>query len=275
MGMTCFPGYSKQDVIDHVTRAHETEHCRYTTVATYISGDVLWAVVELVATVDGFRGLASWQDMRIIACYVLDRGSTGWGHKDIEEFMHPYHYSCPLQFLEMAPEKHPEWRAKVRSWHARPNNPNAGKLVDDQLRVMRICNAHMLSLEAFACRATALRNKTVPRKWSVFFGEAKWKNAYDEIHRDLDQPFIVGKFKPEDSRKKVIRTFDFDYAFSDAETEEDAIRSVHWGAVNNALLAHTPEGRRMDLVAFPSSDVLALYPDLVEKFPDAFQGRMF
>jgi len=276
MGATVFPGYSKQDVIDHVTRVYEDHKCRYTTVATYIVGNVLWAVVELMAKVDGFRGLPSYGDVRIIACYLLGNESgSGWGYKDLEESMSPYHYSCPLQFLSMTPEKSPEWRAKVRNWHAQQKGLNDGGLIDDRLRVMRIGDAHMLSLDAFASRAKAFQNKNIPRKWTVFFGEAKWKDCYEEIHREYDQPFVVKNFEPKDSGKEAGRKFDFDHAFSDAETSEDAIRSVHWGAVNNALLAHTPEGYRGGFVAFPSPDVLALYPDLVEKFPDAFRSECF
>jgi len=273
MGATIFRGYSKQDVIDHVTRFYETDKCVYTTVATYVVDNILWAVVELMAKVDGFRGLPSYGNVRIIACYLLGNESgSGWGYKDLEESMSPYHYSCPLPFLSMAPEKSPEWRTKVRTWHAQHKGLNDGRLIDDRLRVMRIQDAHMLSLEAFASRAKAFQNKNIPRKWTVYFGEAKWKDCYEEIHHDYDQSFVVKKSEPKDSGEEIRRNFDYDQAFSDAETSEEAIRSVHRGAVNNALLAHTPEGRGREFCAFPSPDVLALYPELVEKFPDAFQS---
>jgi len=60
-------------------------------------------------------------------------------------------------------------------------------------------------------------------------------------------------------------------AFSDADTAEQAVADVHHGAVNNALYSNTPEARQMNLPAssFPSPTILADYPDLIEKFPDA------
>jgi len=122
---------------------------------------------------------------------------------------------------------------------------------------MRIYDSYKLSLEAFASKAKAIRNHDIPRKWTVYFGEVEWKDGFGNIHR-----------KP-------------DHAFSDADTRKEAIRDVHRGAVNNALYANTPEGREIMLRAglplawFPPPHVLALYPDLVEKFPDAIQGQLF
>jgi len=71
-------------------------------------------------------------------------------------------------------------------------------------------------------------------------------------------------------RKWEVRHGDYS-AFSDAATAEEAIADVHRGAVNNALYLNTPEGRSANLPgsSFPPAAVLAEYPDLVEKFPDA------
>nr|QGW60597.1 hypothetical protein [bacterium] len=71
-------------------------------------------------------------------------------------------------------------------------------------------------------------------------------------------------------RKWEVRHDDYS-AFSDAATAEEAIADVHRGAVNNALYLNTPESRSANLPgsSFPPAAVLAEYPDLVEKFPDA------
>nr|WP_317623546.1 zincin-like metallopeptidase domain-containing protein [Bordetella pertussis] len=71
-------------------------------------------------------------------------------------------------------------------------------------------------------------------------------------------------------RKWEVRHGDYS-AFSDAATAEEAIADVHRGAVNNALYLNTPESRSASLPgsSFPPAAVLAEYPDLVEKFPDA------
>jgi hypothetical protein len=37
----------------------------------------------------------------------------------MEETSHPYQYSCPISYLDMAPEKCAEWREKVREYHAK------------------------------------------------------------------------------------------------------------------------------------------------------------
>ena len=42
-----------------------------------------------------------------------DRG-YGWGSKDMDEGMHPYHYSCPLSFLDPAPVQNKDRHEKVR-----------------------------------------------------------------------------------------------------------------------------------------------------------------
>jgi len=71
-------------------------------------------------------------------------------------------------------------------------------------------------------------------------------------------------------RRWDVRYGDFS-AFSDAATAQEAIADVHHAAVNNALYLNTAEARSASLTAstLPPAAVLAEYPDLVEKFPDA------
>lgn len=35
----------------------------------------------------------------------------------------PYYYSCPLSYLDLAPEQSADWRAGVRAYHARRRTP--------------------------------------------------------------------------------------------------------------------------------------------------------
>jgi len=122
---------------------------------------------------------------------------------------------------------------------------------------MNINDAHKFSLEAFASKATVIRNHDIPRKWTVYFGEVEWKDGFGNIHR-----------KP-------------DHVFSDADTRRDAIVDVHRISVSNALYENTPEGRERMLrmgfepAWFPPRHVLELYPDLVERFPGAIQRQLF
>ena len=59
------------------------------------------------------------------AAICLERSGGQWGYKPLDESMHPYYYSCPLSYLDLAPEQSAEWRAGVRAYHARRRTPTA------------------------------------------------------------------------------------------------------------------------------------------------------
>jgi len=51
-----------------------------------------------------------------ISAALLDGSEHGWGCKVMDEVMHPFYYSCPLEFLERtdsSPHKDESWRLKV------------------------------------------------------------------------------------------------------------------------------------------------------------------
>jgi hypothetical protein len=61
---------------------------------------------------------------RFILCDLLravsqkqDGGYGRWGNKSMAESSHPYQYSCPISYLDMAPEECAEWREGVRAYH--------------------------------------------------------------------------------------------------------------------------------------------------------------
>lgn len=80
---------------------------------------ILWAVHEVLKDSDAEKCLGK----RFIACYLMDgRGNDRYkyGYKGMEESMGPYFYSCPITYLDMAPEVTcPVWRDKVKAHHAR------------------------------------------------------------------------------------------------------------------------------------------------------------
>lgn len=94
---------------------------RGVTQAHCLRGLVLWTVVSIQSrdTEDG-----EWSEVtRYIGCHLLQRASKtlGAGHKDMDESMGPYEYSCPLAYLDMvpvAPKGSEKWREKVRQYHA-------------------------------------------------------------------------------------------------------------------------------------------------------------
>lgn len=121
MGWT-FGHSTKQGLIKHLTMAQAGETRTWDCVAHCYRGNsyrgVLWTVQTV--TVNATHEIVS----TFIGCYLLSynrsQGTTYcWGYKDMCESMHPYYYSCPLGYLEMAPEECPEWRAKVRAYHAK------------------------------------------------------------------------------------------------------------------------------------------------------------
>jgi hypothetical protein len=57
-----------------------------------------------------------------VALYLLANSRHGWGYKDEDESVGPYHVNCPLSYLEGLSEPinewSREWREKVREYHA-------------------------------------------------------------------------------------------------------------------------------------------------------------
>jgi len=117
---------TKAALVNRLIQAEENEQRSIRVIAHSVVGSKLWMVVEYAAKVpcewfDG-RTAEPGETFRCIHVALLssDRKSDDyrWGYNDYSEVEHPYHYSCPLKFLKLAPERCPEWRAKVREWHA-------------------------------------------------------------------------------------------------------------------------------------------------------------
>ena len=76
---------------------------------------------RITAKVADIFGLNAGESTAFIRCDLLQGSGNDWGHKPLEEAMHPYYYSCPLRYLDMAPEQCRDWRDGVRAHHARRN----------------------------------------------------------------------------------------------------------------------------------------------------------
>lgn len=94
----------------------KTVHVSGRCLARSARGNVLWTVWETTRT-DKTDGAVIEVD-RWIGCDLLKREPDyGWGYKDMEESMHPYYYTCPLWYLDLAPKVTcEEWRRKVREY---------------------------------------------------------------------------------------------------------------------------------------------------------------
>jgi len=118
MGWSYTYDATKADIIDNLTRMQgwgegreggAIKHC--------VRGNVLWTVHEI-------RDVTTHANaIRFIGCFLLGKAKDcGWGSKDMEESMGPCYYSCPLEYLDMAPIPEGEyakgWRDNVRAYHA-------------------------------------------------------------------------------------------------------------------------------------------------------------
>lgn len=125
MGWLFTSGQTRAALIRRLTESQDNDSARYRTLAHCTKGNVLWAVQEVVFKIAKPQYDAG-VPYRFIGCYLLaNQRGCGWGYKDMEESMHPYHYHCPLSYLDMVPEACPDWREQVRNWHARASRPVA------------------------------------------------------------------------------------------------------------------------------------------------------
>jgi hypothetical protein len=121
-----FSRQTRSKLIAELLKPQETECFSEKVIARALRGNVLWSVVELTAKVEGGgRNLSPGESYRYIRCDLLKGGGDEWGYKPLDESMHPYYYSCPLSYLDMAPEACPEWRQNVRAYHAQRHSSGA------------------------------------------------------------------------------------------------------------------------------------------------------
>jgi hypothetical protein len=75
---------------------------------------VLWAVMECTkpyGKLEGPRYRPAGH--RWILCVLIDCYRGDWGYKDMDETVGPNYYSCPVEFLDMAPQPETDW---ARDW---------------------------------------------------------------------------------------------------------------------------------------------------------------
>jgi len=117
MGWT-FVRASRDQLIQELISPQETVLARSIVIDHALNGKVLWTVVRVTAKQVGVMNLAVGESICYIGCDVLESAGLEWGYKSLDESVHPYYYSCPLRYLDMAPERCPKWRENVRAYHA-------------------------------------------------------------------------------------------------------------------------------------------------------------
>ena len=124
MGTYYTLGASRADVIAELLTTQPYMNAENKTIqrrilAHCLKGNVLWTVNEVL--IDG--ALADrWIGCDLLVCYRRN-GATTWGYKPMDEDSHPYYYTCPLRYLDLASphdgsQYSTEWREKVRAYWA-------------------------------------------------------------------------------------------------------------------------------------------------------------
>lgn len=117
MGWT-FVRTSRDQLIRELIAPQETDRAHSTVVDHTLNGKVLWTVVRVTAQQAGVMNLAVGESTCYIGCNVMEGSSDRWGYKSLDESVNPYYYSCPLRYLDMAPEQCRKWREGVHAYHA-------------------------------------------------------------------------------------------------------------------------------------------------------------
>ena len=116
MGYTFAKGMNRQETVNHLTRPSSSTTSQgifrsTRTLAKSLRGSQLWVVTE-VTDRDLSDGTETVEN--VINLHLLDTYAHGCGYQSFGEEDRPYHYDCPLKYLDMAPVKCQDWRDGVR-----------------------------------------------------------------------------------------------------------------------------------------------------------------
>jgi hypothetical protein len=106
MGWT-FVRQTRDQLIRELLAPQASERACCEVIDHTLDGDVLWTVVRVTARQAGVMGLAAGESVCYIGCHLLESSGGDWGYKSLDESVHPYYYSCPLRYLDMAPVQSP------------------------------------------------------------------------------------------------------------------------------------------------------------------------
>jgi len=119
MGWLFQTGQTKKELIADLIRSPQFgtdgrgDKITFICLAHSTRGNCLWSVWEAT---NGSQG------GRYIRLDLLGVNDHSWGCKSMDESMGPCYYSCPLNYLSMAPVTNQEWRDHVKEHHK-----NAGR----------------------------------------------------------------------------------------------------------------------------------------------------
>jgi len=116
MGWT-YVRLTRDQLIRELTSPEENERARREVIDHTLVDNVLWSVVRITAKQASVSGLEAGEARCFIGCDLLEPSSNECGYKSLVEAEHPYYYSCPMRYLDMAPQQCETWRARVHAFH--------------------------------------------------------------------------------------------------------------------------------------------------------------
>lgn len=113
-----FTRQTQSQLIATLVQPRANDNASFEVLEHHLACNVLWSLVRLTPQKGWRYQLDAGESLVFIRCDLLRSSPEGWGYKALEESMHPYYYSCPLRYLDLAPEQSADWRAGVRQFHA-------------------------------------------------------------------------------------------------------------------------------------------------------------
>ena len=123
MGWSYYRNYTKAQLIEHLTKSHESVDFQYTCIKKCLKGNALWTVWDMKSKESDDK------NKRVIELLLVSRHDNEWGYKGISESAGPFYYSCPLSYLDMVPVADAQWREQVKAYHSKVK-PKIGLIME-------------------------------------------------------------------------------------------------------------------------------------------------
>ena len=143
MGWTI--GYGSRRALIDTLLSEERTGSHIVVLAHCLRGNVLWSVYEFSRSYGNYSSRA-----RLVVCDQLRLfdADRGWGYLSFDEADRPPHVTCPLGYLDLAPEASAAWRADVCAYHRRVRQPlsigQTVRLIDEEAPQITLTNLHPL-----------------------------------------------------------------------------------------------------------------------------------
>ena len=158
---------TRKELIANRIRTQENDKGKWECLAHTLRGNCLWSVWE-------HCNKETETTSRYIALDLLQKQrGYGWGYKDMDESVHPYYYTCPLSYLDMAPVASQDWRDKVIEYHAQLKAAGQFKVGD----------------------TVTLIGKTIPQVMLVGKAKRTWIGQYDGRRYRISKSIIGAKLR--------------------------------------------------------------------------------